>query len=77
MLLATTEGLFDRLPPEGLEQAEAAVRRALRAELGELCARLELGDELGKDDRDAILDAARRALTAGDDQASGPPRSAQ
>ena len=77
VLLATTEGLFDRLSPEGLEQAEAAVRRALRAELGELCARLELGDELGKDDRDAILDAARRALTAGDDRASGPPRSAQ
>jgi F-type H+-transporting ATPase subunit alpha len=77
VLLATTEGLFDEVPPEGIEKAEAAVRRAVREELGEPCARIESGDELGKDDRNAILDAARRALAAGDGQASDPPASTE
>ena len=62
VLLAVTEGLFDVLAVEDLPLAEEAVRQAVTAELEELCKKIESGEALESDGRQAIVEAAQRAI---------------
>ena len=61
-LLAATSGLFDDIPTERIDEAEAELRRAVRDELPQLCARIEFGLAIGADDRDLLLSMARRVV---------------
>jgi F-type H+-transporting ATPase subunit alpha len=64
VLLAVTAGAFDALPVEKVSAAEDALCAAVRDQLPELCQRIEAGEKLGEDDREAILALAAR-LTEG------------
>lgn len=63
VLLATTQGLFDDCPVERVAARERAIRRMVREELSELCERIEAGVEPTKEDRNALLSAARSCLS--------------
>jgi F-type H+/Na+-transporting ATPase subunit alpha len=62
VLLALTEGLFDPVPLEQMDDAERAVRQAATGLPQERVARLIAADKLSDEDRKAILALAREAL---------------
>jgi F-type H+-transporting ATPase subunit alpha len=62
ILLALGARLFDPVAMDKMVDAERAVREAAAEIPAEVCDRLEAEDTLGDDDREAILDIARRAL---------------
>lgn len=64
VLLALTGRLFDAVPLEKMREAELAVRAAAAAFPADLVQRLISVEELGIDDREAILKMAREALSA-------------
>ncbi len=64
VLLAVTEGLFDDLPVEQIQEGEDAIRRAIRGKLPDICGRIEAGGKLQDDDRYALVTIARSALGA-------------
>lgn len=55
VLLAVTQGLFDRLSPEEVGAAEKAVRRSIVEQYPEVCRRIERGEKLSSGDRQALL----------------------
>ena len=63
VLLALTAELFDRIPLDQMTTAEHALHQAATTIPGEICARFESAQELSADDRKAILEIARQALT--------------
>jgi len=63
VLLALTSGLFDTVAVDQMTAAERAVRKAAAGVPDDVRARLETADTLSDDDRDAILELARGALT--------------
>ncbi len=62
VLLATTHGLMDELPPEEVEDAGRALCRMVRDEQPHLCQRIEEGGRLSAEDEETLLATARRAL---------------
>ncbi len=62
VLLALTEGLFDRVPLEHMTDAEQAVRHAAADIPAEVCARFETAAALNDEDRKVLVQIARRAL---------------
>jgi F-type H+-transporting ATPase subunit alpha len=62
VLLATTEGLFDALEPEQVDEAEQRVRDAIREARPALCDKIHDGTALTDEDRAALLQTAREAL---------------
>jgi len=62
VLLALTEGLFDRVPLEKVADAELMLRKASMDMPADVMARLSSGDKLSDADRTAILGAATHAL---------------
>ncbi len=62
VLLAATQGLLDDVPVDRIADAEETLRRMADEELAELGERIAAGEELGEQDREAILSAAERAL---------------
>jgi F-type H+-transporting ATPase subunit alpha len=62
VLLAVNAGVFDPLASEEVAEAEQAVRQAVTQELPEVCARLQAGQKLNEEDRQALLHVARDAL---------------
>jgi F-type H+/Na+-transporting ATPase subunit alpha len=64
VLIAVTGGLFDSLPVEAIPQAEKSVREAVTAQLPKICQKIEDGELLSDEDKAAIVEAARTALTA-------------
>ena len=62
VLLAVTQGTFDRLPLEGIAAAQKAVRQAIVEQLSDLCQKIEVGEKLSQGDRLALLEAAKRAI---------------
>lgn len=58
VLLAVLEGLLDDLPPEDIPRAEEAIREATRRELPEQYQRIQAGEELQPEDREALLRVA-------------------
>ena len=63
VLLATTGGLLDDLPFDRLPAAERAIHTAIARHAGAVCQRIERGATLDEADRQALLDAARAALS--------------
>ncbi len=70
-LLAANEGLFDDIELEDIGPAQETVRQAVLRRLPDLCERIEDGGELEKDDRNALIDTMRSALSAGEKAESG------
>jgi F-type H+-transporting ATPase subunit alpha len=67
VLLAAGEGVLDGVDVDAVADVEAALRRSVRREHDELCARLERGHDLSDEDRETLLTLARRvAREAGD-----------
>jgi len=64
VLIAVTEGLFDSLPVEAIPRAEKSVREAVTTQLPKICQKIEVGELLSDEDKAAIVEAARTALTA-------------
>lgn len=62
ILLALTAELFDDVPLEQMTDAEQAVRKAAAEIPAHISERLDSGEKLNDEDRDAIIDIARRAL---------------
>jgi len=63
VLLALTAELFDRVPLDQMTDAEHAVQQAAANISAEVRARFESADELSDEDRKAIIEIARQALT--------------
>ncbi len=63
VLLALTARLFDPVPLEQMKEAEQAVREAAAAIPGEICTRFDTADTLRDEDRAAVLQIARNALS--------------
>ena len=70
VLLALTKGLFDAVPLDQLPGVERAVLDAAAQMPAELGARLETGDELSDDDRDAVIDIVRQATARLDSESA-------
>jgi F-type H+/Na+-transporting ATPase subunit alpha len=64
VLLALTANLFDGVPLDRMLGAEHAVQGAVADLPAEACARLDTADKLRHEDRDAIIEIARKALEA-------------
>lgn len=62
-LLAATEGLFDDLESRAVAEAERTVCAAVRAKLPDLCDRITQGAKLGDQDRAALIETMRNALS--------------
>jgi F-type H+-transporting ATPase subunit alpha len=62
VLLATTEGVFDRLPLEKIGEVEKQVRRAIREQLPDLYDRIQSGEALGQDEQQALSTQVKRAI---------------
>jgi F-type H+-transporting ATPase subunit alpha len=62
VLLALTAELFDDVPLERMKDAEQAVRKAAAQIPAEVCDRLDTANNLSDEDRQAIIEIARRAL---------------
>ena len=65
-LLAATEGLFDDLAPEAVAEAERTVRQAMRSQAPGICARIVEGAKLDDEDRRALIELMRDALSGPD-----------
>jgi len=63
VLLALTSKLFESVPLDRMPDGESAVREAAAEFSAELRGRLESGDELSDEDRAAIVELARDAIT--------------
>ncbi|MGD1944040.1 MAG: alternate F1F0 ATPase, F1 subunit alpha [Leptolyngbyaceae cyanobacterium] len=63
LLLAANEGLLDPLPIPQIASFESALATAVEAQLPDVCQRIELGEALAPDDRQALLDLAARVLS--------------
>src|SRR6056297_2060106 len=69
-LLAATEGLFDELEPDAVAEAERTVREAVRARAPDVCNRITAGAKLGPEDRAALIDLMRDALSGAEPEAA-------
>jgi F-type H+-transporting ATPase subunit alpha len=72
ILLALTAELFDTVPVDRMKDAESSVREAAAQIPAEVCARFESARSLSDDDRQAIIEIARRALV--DFQSTAEPQ---
>ena len=64
VLLALTAKLFDGVPLDRMLDAEQAVQGVAADLPAEVCARLDTADNLSDEDRDTIIEIARKALEA-------------
>lgn len=62
VLLALTEGLFDRVPLDKMTEAEQAVHKAAAVIPAEVVARLTTASKLSDEDRKAIIEIARQVI---------------
>lgn len=63
VLLALTAGQFDDVPLDRMTDAEQAVRKAAAEIPAEVRERLDTGDKLSDEDREAIIEIARKVLS--------------
>lgn len=64
VLLAVTNGVFDELPIQDISDAKVKVQKAVLEKLPDLCLRILSGEKLKKEEREALLDAARDAMNS-------------
>ncbi|MCD6672908.1 MAG: F0F1 ATP synthase subunit alpha [Burkholderiaceae bacterium] len=64
VLLGADAGVFDEVPTTRVGAIERIVRSEVRRELPNVCARIEGGESLDEDDRDALLGFARKIVAS-------------
>lgn len=64
VLLAVTGGVFDELSIQDISDAKVKVQKAVVEKLPDLCLRILSGEKLKKEEREALLDAARDAVNS-------------
>jgi len=62
VLLSVTEGVFDGLPVEKIEEAERAIRSAVTKQLPDIREKIHTGNKLCDEDRKAIVEASRSVI---------------
>jgi F-type H+-transporting ATPase subunit alpha len=62
VLLSVTEGLFDDIPVDKIDETEEKILSAVTAKLPDIGLKIEKGEKLGDDDKKAIIDAAKEAM---------------
>lgn len=62
VLLAVTQGIFDAVAVEKIELAAKAIRQAVRAQLPDVCQKIEAGKKLSRSDRQSLLEMATATL---------------
>jgi F-type H+-transporting ATPase subunit alpha len=60
-LLSVTEGLFDDIPVDNIDDMEKKILSAVTGKLPDISLKIEKGEKLGDDDKKAIIDAAKEA----------------
>jgi len=63
VLFSVKEGLFDPIPLEKIPDAQRAVRDAVTRHLAELGDRIEKGEKLNDEDREALRETCRKAIS--------------
>lgn len=71
VLRAVTEGLLDECSPEEIVVAEEAIQNSVLQQLPDLCDRIEQGKELTEDEWQQLIDVAREAITAAEEDDHG------
>ncbi len=61
VLLAVTEGIFDDIPLDKIEEAAKAVRQQVTEQLSQVSERIQAGEKLSDEDRNALLSVAQEA----------------
>ena len=64
ILLAVTHGVFDTVPLEKISLVEKAMGQAVRAELPDVCQRIEAGKRLSDGDRQSLISIAHKILNS-------------
>ncbi len=62
MMLAVTEGVFDKIPMDKISQAKKRVREEAVKELSQIGDKIKKGEELNKEDKDSMLKNAQEAV---------------
>ena len=62
VLLALTADLFDDVPLDRMTDAEQAVRKAAAEIPAKVCERLDTAEQLSDEDRETIVEIARKSL---------------
>lgn len=62
VLLAVTNGIFDDIPTSKINEAAMAVRQQVTAQLSEVSQRIQAGEKLSDEDRNALLSVAQQAI---------------
>ena len=62
VLLAVTEGGLAEIPISRMAEAEAVIRKAVVEQLPDICHRIESGEPLRHEDREALLSVSKTAL---------------
>ncbi|MBU2533040.1 MAG: F0F1 ATP synthase subunit alpha, partial [Alphaproteobacteria bacterium] len=65
VLLATTSGLLDDVPVNEIAAAEQSIREGFRQHCKQISKRITSGEKLSDEDREGILERARRSLGEG------------
>jgi F-type H+/Na+-transporting ATPase subunit alpha len=60
VLLAATQGVFDNLPPDGIEKASRQLCQSLKERLPRIAEAIEAGEHLSDADRAALVDFTRQ-----------------
>jgi F-type H+-transporting ATPase subunit alpha len=63
VLLAVTSGIFDDLPLTAVAEASLTIRHAVTEKLSAVCQRIESGERLSDEDRQALLNLAKSVLS--------------
>ncbi len=67
ILLAVNEGIFDDIPIEDIIEAEAAIRKALRGQCGDILESIDSGEKLTDESQMLMITVARQAVRAEED----------
>ncbi|MEA5514650.1 alternate F1F0 ATPase, F1 subunit alpha [Nodularia sp. UHCC 0506] len=62
VLLAVTEGIFDHIPLDKIEEGAKAVRQQVTEQLSQVSERIQAGEKLSDEDRNALLSVAAGAM---------------
>jgi F-type H+-transporting ATPase subunit alpha len=62
VLLSVTEGLFDDIPVDKINETEEKIRSTVTAKLPGICLKIEKGEKLGDEDKKTIIDTAKDSM---------------
>jgi F-type H+-transporting ATPase subunit alpha len=62
VLVAVTGGIFDQISLDQIAEAEQLIRKAVTTQLPDICERIQSGDKLSDEDRNAVLSIAGKAV---------------